>query len=96
MTAAVLGMPADTLESLVRGGRELNIKETSEQNAIHSTLIPRLMNVQQQLYDSASMVEGLQQAENSDRMLSRVTTYLASQLHICKCALSILHSNAKT
>lgn len=96
MTAAVLGMPADTLESLVRGGRELNIKETSEQNAIHSTLIPRLMNLQQQLHDSASMVEGLQQAENSDRMHSCVTTYLASQLHICKCALSILHSNAKT
>ncbi len=96
VTAAVLGMPADTLKSTMRGGRELNVNETSEQNAINSALIPRLMNIQQQLYDSASMLEGLQQTGNSDPMLSCVTTYMASQLHICKYALSMLHLNAMT
>lgn len=73
VTAAVLGMPADTLISTMRGGRKLNIYETSEQNAIHSTLIPRLMTIQQQLDDSASMLEGLQQTGNSDPMLSCIT-----------------------
>ncbi len=93
-TAAVLGMPADTLTSTLRGGRKLNDRDTPEQNAIHSTLLPRLMNIQQQLNDGASMLEGLQQSGNSDPMLSCVTTYLTSQLHICKHALTVLHLNA--
>ena len=96
MTAAVLGMPADTLNSTMRSGRKLNVRDTPEQNAIHNTLLPRLMNIQQQLNAGASMLEGLQQSGNSDPMLSCVTTYLASQLHICKHALSILHLNAMT
>ncbi len=96
MTAAVLGMPADTLKSIMRGGRKLNVYDRQEQNAIHNTLLPRLMNIQQQLNDGASILEALQQSGDSDPMLSCITTYLASQLHICKYALSILHLNAMT
>lgn len=96
MTAAVLGMPADTLKSTMRGSRELIVDEISEQNAIHSAVIPRLLNIQQQLYDSALIVEGLQQTGNCDPMLSCVMTYMASQVHICKDALSTLHLNAMT
>ena len=94
MTAAVLGMPADTLKSIILGGRKLIVYDRQEQNAIHNTLLPRLMNIQPQLNDGASILAALQQSGNSDPMLSCVATYLASQLHICKYALSILHLNA--
>lgn len=84
MTAALLGLHFDVLESIQNDDKErpLDITNPAEKHAIHKVLVSKLLNLQKSLQDSEVELQYLRQQGNSNPMLPCLAAYLQGQMSI--------------
>ena len=94
MTAALLGLPPDILNSIQNDDeeRQLDITNPVEQHAIHKVLVQPLLNLQRSLQASECELQYLQQQGSSDSMLDCLLTYLKGQMKVVDVNLQTLAS----